>query len=120
MAPILPFLTDTPEQLETVVRAAAAAGARSVTPIVLHLRPGAREWYLQWLAGHRPDLLPAYEELYGRRAYAPKAYQKRISDTVTFLATQHGFGTRADHRPARTKAAPPPDLHMDAEQLTLL
>ncbi|HZA17840.1 MAG TPA: Rv2578c family radical SAM protein, partial [Pseudonocardiaceae bacterium] len=44
MAPILPYLTDSPSQLEATVSAIAATGARSVTPLVLHLRPGAREW----------------------------------------------------------------------------
>jgi DNA repair photolyase len=122
MAPILPYLTDTPEQLEAAVRAAAAAGARSVTPIVLHLRPGAREWYLQWLAGYRPDLLPAYDELYGTRAYAPKAYQRRIADLVGELARAHRVGgapahrsaRRRDTRPAATAQSPSP------EQLTML
>ena len=49
MAPILPHLTDSPEQLHATVEAVARAGATSITPIVLHLRPGAREWYLGWL-----------------------------------------------------------------------
>src|SRR5215469_1193142 len=49
MGPVLPFLTDSPAQLETTVRLAAEAGAAHVSPIVLHLRPGAREWYLRWL-----------------------------------------------------------------------
>jgi DNA repair photolyase len=122
IAPILPYLTDAPKQLEAAVRAAAAGGARSVTPIVLHLRPGAREWYLKWLAGYRPDLLPAYEELYGARAYAPKAYQRQIGDLVGELARAHGVGGTADHRPARRRdirPAAPADLP-PPEQLTML
>src|SRR5205823_145556 len=46
MAPILPFLTDSPEQLDATVRAIAETGATHVSPVVLHLRTGAREWYL--------------------------------------------------------------------------
>jgi DNA repair photolyase len=42
MAPILPGLSDRPEQLREVVRAARAAGARSIWASVLHLRPGTR------------------------------------------------------------------------------
>ena len=49
MAPILPGLTDTDESIEETVAAIAAAGAASVTPLPLHLRPGAREWYAAWL-----------------------------------------------------------------------
>lgn len=48
MAPVLPGLSDAPEELERAVRAIAAAGAEHVSGVVLHLRPGAREWYLGW------------------------------------------------------------------------
>src|SRR5215471_10613734 len=46
MGPVVPFLSDSPAQLDAAVRQIAAAGAPSVTPIVLHLRPGTREWFL--------------------------------------------------------------------------
>jgi DNA repair photolyase len=54
MGPIVPYLSDSPAQLEAAVRQAAAAGAVHVTPIVLHLRPGAREWFLGWLGEAHP------------------------------------------------------------------
>ncbi len=92
MAPILPYLTDSPGQLEATVSAIAAAGARSVTPIVLHLRPGAREWYFDWLQREHPELVPRYHELYGRGAYAPKAYQRSIAERVAELSRHHGVG----------------------------
>jgi DNA repair photolyase len=91
-APILPFLTDTDKQLDRTVRAAAEAGATHVTPIVLHLRPGAREWWQAWLARDHPELLPRYAALYGDRAYAPKAFQRRIEERVRELADRHGVG----------------------------
>src|ERR1700744_4667919 len=43
MGPIVPFLSDSPEQLDEAVRRIAASGAVHVTPIILHLRPGTRE-----------------------------------------------------------------------------
>ena len=92
MGPVLPFLTDSPGQLAGTVRQVAAAGAASVTPIVLHLRPGAREWFLAWLAEHHRDLVPRYRELYGSGAYAPKDYQRRIAAQVAGLAREHGVG----------------------------
>jgi hypothetical protein len=61
-------------------------------PIVLHLRPGAREWFFRWLRENHPALAEPYEELYGRRAYAPKAYQARISGQVRELAQRYGIG----------------------------
>jgi DNA repair photolyase len=95
MAPILPFLSDDDEALEETVAAIARAGATHVSPIVLHLRKGgAREWWMAWLREHRPDLVPGYEELYGGRAYAPKAYQEEVADRVHRLARKHGVGRR--------------------------
>ena len=49
MGPVVPFLSDSPAQLDEAVRQIAAAGAGHVMPIVLHLRPGTREWFFSWL-----------------------------------------------------------------------
>jgi DNA repair photolyase len=92
MGPVLPFLTDSPAQLEQTVRLAAEAGAIHVTPIVLHLRPGAREWFLKWLGENFPDLLDAYRGMYGRSAYAPKAYQAQIAEQIRELARRYRVG----------------------------
>lgn len=98
MAPVLPYLTDSPEDLDRTVAAIAASGATHVSPIVLHLRPGAREWWQAWLRRDRPDLLPRYAELYGDRSYAPRAYQDRITGMVRDLARRHGVGRSGRHR----------------------
>lgn len=115
MAPILPYLSDSPAQLEETVRAIAEAGAHQVTPILLHLRPGAREWYFAWLAGHHPALVPRYRELFGGGSYAPKTYSDPIYAQVRDLAKRYGL----DRRPA-----PPMRQHVEradpAEQLRLL
>jgi DNA repair photolyase len=100
MAPILPYLTDSDEQLDATVRAVAEAGATSVSPIVLHLRPGAREWYLSWLQQQYPHLLPRYLELYQRGAYAPNGYQREVAARVARLGRRHGVGRcRRDSAP---------------------
>ena len=97
MAPVLPGLTDSAEHIDAAVAAIAAAGARSVTPIVLHLRPGgAREWYRAWLAREHPGLLPLYRELYRDGSYAPAAYRKEIADRVRAAARRHGLAGPAD------------------------
>jgi DNA repair photolyase len=107
MAPIIPFLTDAPEQLEATVRAIAASGATHVGPIVLHLRTGAREWFMGWLQEHHPELVGRYERLYGARAYAPKAFQEEISGRVHELAERFGVGPRGprDARRIRERTA---------------
>jgi DNA repair photolyase len=112
MAPIMPFLTDSPTALEAAVRQIARAGATGVTPIVLHLRPGAREWFLGWLAGYRPDLVGKYRELYRRGAYAPKHYQEGVCAQVRELAARYGIGaatgdrTRRVPRPSSPESSP--------------
>ncbi|MGI5228874.1 intein-containing Rv2578c family radical SAM protein [Actinoallomurus sp. CA-142502] len=120
MGPILPYLTDTPRQLDAAVRRIAEAGASSVSAIVLHLRPGAREWFMRWLRECRPELVAPYERLYGRGAYVPKDYQRRISAKVAELAEKHGIGGRRN--PRRLSAPPPPPAAPGpvAEQLPLL
>jgi DNA repair photolyase len=99
MAPILPGLTDGDASIEATVAAIAAAGAASVTPIVLHLRPGAREWYGQWLAREHPELAPRYQQLYTRGSYAPKHYQRGVAALVRIAARRHGLDRPADPDP---------------------
>ena len=107
MGPVVPFLSDSPGQLEAAVRAIAETGATHVSPIVLHLRTGAREWFLKWLRESRPDLMGPYAELYGGRAYAPASYQRQISDQVADFARKYGIGraTPASARRLRARAA---------------
>jgi DNA repair photolyase len=128
MAPILPYLTDSDEQLEATVAAVAASGAPYVSPVVLHLRPGAREWWQTWLRRERPDLLPRYQSLYGERSNAPKAYQRDITQKVRAFADRHGVGRtkvvrpRTGHERARATAVGPPlrSPQPSSTQLSLL
>ncbi|MEU4427038.1 intein-containing Rv2578c family radical SAM protein [Actinoplanes sp. NPDC024001] len=99
MAPILPGLTDTDESIDATVAAIARAGATSVTPLALHLRPGAREWYAAWLARSHPELRPRYRELFGNGSYLPRAYQDEIAARVRMAARRHGL-----HRPEPAEA----------------
>jgi DNA repair photolyase len=119
MAPVIPFLGDDPSQLRATVRAIAASGATSVTPLVLHLRPGAREWFMSWLAHHHPYLVRRYERLYAEGAYAPKWYQRRITRQVHELAEEYGIGPTRAGMPRRIPAPAEPALP-EPTQLTLL
>jgi DNA repair photolyase len=120
MGPIVPFLSDSPAQLDATVALIAAAGAAHVMPITLHLRPGAREWFLGWLRQAHPDLVPRYAELYGRGAYARPDYRAKISAQVRDLAERYGVG-RAGRRVERAAASRPgPGAAAGHEQLTLL
>jgi DNA repair photolyase len=110
MAPILPGISDSPEQLEEVVRAARAAGATGIWANVLHLKAGTREHFLQALARDWPDQLVRYERLYRSRAYLPKTEADPVRRTVAELRRRYGI---ADRR--RVRLEPP----AAAEQLAL-
>ena len=64
VAPLMPGINDDPRQVERILEAAQAAGARNITPIALHLRPGVRAVFMDWLEAQRPDLVERYAELY--------------------------------------------------------
>ena len=106
MAPILPGLSDRPEQLEAVVRAARAAGACGIWANPLHLRPGTREHFLESLERNWPELLGEYRRLYGSGAYVPAARANGVRDAVRGLAREHGI---RDRRPHREEPPPRPE-----------
>jgi DNA repair photolyase len=110
MAPILPGISDRPEQLEEVVRAAREAGATSIWANLLYLRPGTREHFLENLARDWPEELERYERLYANRAYLPRKAAEPVRTEVAELRRRFRI---ADRR--RTKLQPAPE----AEQLSL-
>jgi DNA repair photolyase len=110
MAPILPGISDRPEQLEEVVREARAAGACGVWANLLFLRPGTREHFLESLADEFPDQLAHYERIYARRAYLGAEHVKPIRSQVADLARKHGI-----HDRRRAPIVPEPE----PEQLAL-
>jgi DNA repair photolyase len=92
IAPVLPGISDDPRMLRDVVSAALEAGATSVSPILLHLRPGVREEFMPWLEEHHPDLVPRYRELY-RKSYAPSPIRSELGSRVASIVRALG-GTR--------------------------
>ena len=104
IAPIVPGLSDSPDQLRAVVDACVGAGAESISAIPLHLRPGVREHYLAWLETNRPDLLRLYEQRFtgrnGPRSYQPKAVAEALSAQVLGMvrdAERRAGGRRRAH-----------------------
>ena len=93
-APVLPGITDSPMELENVVRAAAAAGAKSVAAIPLFLKPCSEKVFMPFLQEHFPNLVSLYKARYADRAFLPVEYKKRISALVKKLCRLHGIAVR--------------------------
>lgn len=111
MAPILPGLSDRPESIEAVVKAAREAGATGLWASMLHLKDGTREHFMSVLAKHWPELVPRYERAYLDRAYLPAALGDRTMREVARLRVVHRVSDRR-----RIVLQPPPE----PEQLLLL
>ena len=110
MAPIIPGLSDKPELMADVVRAAREAGATGVWANLLYLKPGTKEHFLNALERDWPELLPEYEQLYGRRAYLSKNASEPVRNEVRELTRRYGIRDRR-----RLRLEPPPE----PEQLSL-
>lgn len=114
IAPILPGLTDSPEQIETIVRAARDAGATSLWCNTLNLRAGTREHFMEHLARDWPGLVPRYNELY-ERPYLAKSDAEPITGMVDALRARYGIPTRV--RRSEPRAPEPKQLTLFPEPL---
>jgi DNA repair photolyase len=107
VAPILPGLSDKPELLTDVVKAARDHGATHVWANVLYLRPGTREHFMDKLATVWPELVPMYDQLYADRAYLPDRETRPRRAMVQGLARQFEI---ADRRHIRYADQMPPPM----------
>jgi hypothetical protein len=90
LAPVLPGLTDDPEDLERVVDAAREHGASFIHDNVLYLKPGTKEWFMPFLREAYPHLSERYAKYY-RGAYAPQTYTQDVHRTVERLRLKYGM-----------------------------
>ncbi|WOQ69806.1 Rv2578c family radical SAM protein [Microbacterium limosum] len=111
LMPVLPHLTDSVAAIDDALARIAAAGARRVIYGALHLRPGVKPWFLQWLEREHPELVSSYRGLYpGQTSYAPKGYRVWLAKRVRPLLRAHRLdGGDEDEQPMRA-AAPGPVL----------
>jgi DNA repair photolyase len=107
VAPLMPGINDSPDQVERILELCGEAGAVSVGGICLHLRGEVRQVFMDWLRSYRPDLVPRYEELYARGAYAPKEERERIARLIR--AGRRHLPDPAPFNPKRRPEPPPPE-----------
>src|ERR1700722_15545355 len=82
IAPLMPGINDSPEQLEPLLQGAIDAGARSIGGVALHLRGEVKDIFMEWLGTQRPELVRRYESMYERGAYAPADERQRLARLV--------------------------------------
>jgi len=107
-SPVLPGITDPPADLEAVVRAAAAAGARHVFAGPLFLKPCSAAVFLPFLEQHFPQLVENYRQRYHDRSFLPPSYGKRVAQLIAHFRQKYGIsrgdprgGMYEDKRPAQ-------------------
>ena len=104
-APVLPGITDSPADLERVIRAAAQAGARFVHVNPLFLKPCSEKVFMPFLEEKFPQLVAMYRQRYAGRAYLPEEYKKRISALAKKYREKYKIGL-PDRRPPQRVTSP--------------
>jgi DNA repair photolyase len=95
VAPLMPGINDSPRQVEELLERVTEAGATGVSGIALHLRGEVRDVFMGWLRAQRPDLVPRYEKLYRRGAYAAREERARLAKMVRRPGMGSGFRLRS-------------------------
>ena len=112
--PVLPGITDSPRDLEALVRAIADAGARHVFANPLFLKPCSAAVFFPFLEQQFPQLVASYRERYANRAFLPKAYRQRISQLMAQLRHKYRISSRYDRYNQSMRC-----LHQAQSQLAL-
>jgi DNA repair photolyase len=107
--PVLPLLTDSERNLESVAKAAKNAGAGQFGANVLFLKPAAQRVFFPFLSEHFPEYLARYEKSYATGAYLKGKYPERIRELVQRIRERVGIQSRNLERPEPPK---PPDAQM--------
>jgi len=114
-APVLPGITDSPRDLEALVRAAAEAGAKYIFANSLFLKPCSAAVFMPFLEQEFPHLVASYRKRYDHRAFLPNSYRKRLSQLMARLRQKYGIRSDYDRYSERNHPLP----SADSEQLRL-
>ncbi|HSZ03391.1 MAG TPA: radical SAM protein [Terriglobales bacterium] len=101
-APVLPGITDSPRDLEALVRATAKAGGKYVFANSLFLKPCSAAVFLPFLEKEFPQLVESYQKRYKDRAFLPESYRKPLSQLMKRLRQKYGIPSDYDRYSQRT------------------
>lgn len=98
--PVLPGITDAPEQVEAVIRAIAGAKASYVGACALRLRATARDRYLPFIATEFPELARRYQTAYAKGHQVGERYRdglrQRFQAVCESYGVPYGYPERID------------------------
>jgi DNA repair photolyase len=112
-APVLPGITDSPRDLEALVRATAVAGGRYIFANPLFLKPCSAAVFLPFLEKEFPHLVESYRQRFQTRAFLPNTYRTRISELMAKLRKKYGIVNAYERYAERTHPV------QDQQQLSL-
>jgi DNA repair photolyase len=107
IAPLMPGINDSPDQVRPIVERAKAAGATFLGGVALHLRDEVKDVFFAWLEEKRPDLLPKYEQLYNGRAYMRPEQRKQTTRALRGWGRNRLRSSSPDQAAPATRAGPP-------------
>jgi DNA repair photolyase len=109
VAPLMPGINDSPEQVEELIAACREAGAVRIGGQALFLRGSTKDVFMGWLRLQRPDLVAQYERLYGHRAYLKREEKDRVEAPLRRLTRRSAaqVATRLMSRPEGSGARRP-------------
>jgi DNA repair photolyase len=121
IAPLMPGINDSPEQVRPIVERAREAGATFLGGVALHLRDEVRDVFFAWLEAKRPDLVPKYEQLYSNRAYLRPEQRRRATRAVRGWGRTRSKSKSTDPSPptriAKPERPPAPKQSLPQEAL---
>jgi DNA repair photolyase len=98
--PIMPMITDQPERLDRLAKAARDRGATYFGGGVLFLMPCSRKVFFPFVEKHFPHLLRRYQEKFEREAYLKGPYREMIRERIAAVRDRYGLGAGPPRRDA--------------------
>jgi DNA repair photolyase len=95
-APVLPGITDSPRELEDLVRATAEAGGKHIFANPLFLKPCSAAVFLPFLEKAFPHLVDSYADRFAGTAFLSQPYRKRLSQLMARLRGKYGIENTQD------------------------
>jgi len=117
--PVIPGITDAEASLDSVVRAARAAGANGVWWRTLFLKPAAARRFIPFVEQHFPHLRERIEAFYARSAYAPRSYDQHLGPVFDRIRKKYGFAIDRE-RYQQDRPADAPQSSTPHQQLKLV